>query len=204
LIATDLNEPMLEVARKKFEPSENIEFQPADATALPFGDVEFDAVTCQFGVMFFPDKAAALSEVARVLKPGGTFAFNVWDALEFNPAAGVAADTIMGFLPEGTPNFFNVPFGLSDQDTVRSLVEEARFSNIAFEICSRQAVSESAVHAAIGFVKGNPVVLAIRDNPEIDEDQVVDAVAANLRELGGDNPVRTTMQAKVITAQWSG
>jgi ubiquinone/menaquinone biosynthesis C-methylase UbiE len=57
LTATDLNPPMLEVARSKFRPGERVEFQPADATALPFADACFDAVVCQFGVMFFPDKA---------------------------------------------------------------------------------------------------------------------------------------------------
>jgi SAM-dependent methyltransferase len=50
LIATDLNPPMLEVARKKFRPDEPIEFQHADAMALPFADASFDAVVCQFSV----------------------------------------------------------------------------------------------------------------------------------------------------------
>ena len=56
LIATDLNPPMLDVARKKFRPDEPIEVQHADATALPFADVSFDAVVCQFSAQFFPDK----------------------------------------------------------------------------------------------------------------------------------------------------
>jgi ubiquinone/menaquinone biosynthesis C-methylase UbiE len=47
---------MLEVARGKFRRDEMVEFEPADATALPFPDVSFDAAVCQFGVMFFPDK----------------------------------------------------------------------------------------------------------------------------------------------------
>jgi ubiquinone/menaquinone biosynthesis C-methylase UbiE len=56
LIATDLNPPMLEVARGKFRTDEAVAFQPADATALPFADTSLDAVICQFGVMFFPAK----------------------------------------------------------------------------------------------------------------------------------------------------
>jgi SAM-dependent methyltransferase len=55
--ATDLNAPMLEVARTKFKPGEEVDFQPADAAALPFPDGAFDTVVCQFGVMFFPQKA---------------------------------------------------------------------------------------------------------------------------------------------------
>src|SRR6476660_5823980 len=48
LVATDLNPPMLEIARGKFTPGETVEFQPADATELPFPDQSFDAVVCQF------------------------------------------------------------------------------------------------------------------------------------------------------------
>lgn len=201
LIATDLNDPMLDVARKKFTPSENIEFRPADATSLPFEDAEFDAVTCQFGVMFFPDKPAAFAEVARVLKPGGTFAFNVWDALERNSLTGATSKIILGFLPEGTPNFYDIPFGFHDQDVIRALLEDAGFTDIELDVQQREAVAESAAHAAYGFVKGNPVILEIRNHPEIDEDAVVDAVAATLREVGGDNPMRINMQAIIVTAR---
>jgi SAM-dependent methyltransferase len=63
LTATDLNPPMLEIARAKFHAGEQVEFRPADAVALPFADGSFDAVMCQFGIMFFPDKAKSCSEV---------------------------------------------------------------------------------------------------------------------------------------------
>src|SRR5260370_9609680 len=69
LTATDLNPPMLEVARAKFRAGEQVEFQPADAVALPFADASFDAVVSQFDVMFFPDKPKSFSEVFRVLGP---------------------------------------------------------------------------------------------------------------------------------------
>ena len=61
LTATDLNPPMLDMARAKFRPGEQVGFQPADAVALPFADQSFDAIVCQFGVMFFPDKAKSFS-----------------------------------------------------------------------------------------------------------------------------------------------
>ena len=71
LTATDLNPPMVEVARRKFQSSEKLDLRAADAMALPFPDGAFDAVVCQFGVMFFPDKAKSCQEVYRVLAPGG-------------------------------------------------------------------------------------------------------------------------------------
>ena len=63
LVASDLNPPMLEVARRKFRPDERVAFREADAMALPFPAASFDLVVCQFGVMFFPDKPASFREV---------------------------------------------------------------------------------------------------------------------------------------------
>ena len=74
IVATDLNEAMLEHAQS-VGTSRPVEWRQADAAALPFPDETFDAVICQFGVMFFPDKAKAFAEAHRVLRPGGDFSF---------------------------------------------------------------------------------------------------------------------------------
>ena len=83
IVATDLNEAMLEHAQS-VGTCRPVEWRQADAAALPFPDETFDAVICQFGVMFFPDKAKAFAEAHRVLRPGGVFLFNVWDRIEEN------------------------------------------------------------------------------------------------------------------------
>ena len=69
LVVTDLNSAMLDVARAKFGPEEGVDFQPANALSLPFRDEGFDALICQFGVMFFPDKEKACREAYRVSPP---------------------------------------------------------------------------------------------------------------------------------------
>ena len=73
LTATDLNPPMLEVARAKFQLGEQVNFRPADATALPFPDGSFDVVVCQFGVMFFPEKDKSYREIIVCSPPGGHY-----------------------------------------------------------------------------------------------------------------------------------
>jgi ubiquinone/menaquinone biosynthesis C-methylase UbiE len=70
-VVTDLNQPMLDYAAGRQGPDERIAWQQADALSLPFEDASFDAVCCQFGVMFFPDRTAGYVEARRVLKPGG-------------------------------------------------------------------------------------------------------------------------------------
>src|SRR5258708_5452179 len=70
IVASDLNQAMLDQAAA-VGTKRAVEWRQADAMALPFGDGEFDAVVCQFGAMFFPDKPKAFAQVRRVLKPGG-------------------------------------------------------------------------------------------------------------------------------------
>src|SRR6516225_3252703 len=110
LTATDLNPPMLEIARAKFRPDEQVDFRPADATTLPFPDCSFDAVVCQFGVMFFPDKDKSYREVHRVLAPGGRYLFNIWDTHLHNPFARIAHEVTGSFFPADPPQFMTVPF----------------------------------------------------------------------------------------------
>ena len=79
IVATDLNQPMLDYAKARQSDKGRVEWKQADALALPFKDQSFDAVACQFGVMFFPDRIKGYKEARRVLRSGGHFFFSVWD-----------------------------------------------------------------------------------------------------------------------------
>ncbi len=109
LVATDLNAAMIDEARAR-RGGAAIEWRPADGTALPFPDASFDAVVCQFGLMFFPDKAAGVREAWRVLRPGGRYLFNVWDAMERNPVIALTHETVASFFPADPPSFYAVPY----------------------------------------------------------------------------------------------
>jgi len=84
LVATDLNDAMIAHAQREVPADAALEWQQADGTRLPFPDGAFDVVVCQFGLMFFPDKAAGVHEAYRVLAAGGTYLVNVWDRMERN------------------------------------------------------------------------------------------------------------------------
>src|SRR3972149_6929979 len=102
IVATDLNQPMLDLA-SAVGTKRPVEWRQADAMQLPFQDGTFDAVVCQFGVMFFPEKAKALSEAHRVLHPGGVLVFNVWDRLEENEFADTVTAALASLFPEDPP-----------------------------------------------------------------------------------------------------
>ena len=76
---TDLNQPMLDHASSKQPANNRITWKQADALNLLFENAYFDAICCQFGVMFFPDRVAGYIEAKHVLAPNGTYRFNVWD-----------------------------------------------------------------------------------------------------------------------------
>ena len=83
IIASDISPAMLDFAVRQSD-VERVVWRQADALALPFADSAFDAVLCQFGVMFFQDKVAGYREAFRVLKPGSRYIFSVWDRIEQN------------------------------------------------------------------------------------------------------------------------
>jgi ubiquinone/menaquinone biosynthesis C-methylase UbiE len=196
LIATDLSEPMLAFARAKFSDESDIEWQQADVLALPFPDQSFDAVVCQFGLMFVPDPAAAIREMRRLLASGGQLLFNTWDRLEQNDFCNMAHRTQSTCFENDPPKFYEIPFSLHDTDLLQHWMQGAGLMNVAVRRVSLPSVSPSAAEAAKGLVQGTPLAVAIKER-QGDLDAITEAVAAALRAEFGDNPLRGRMCALV-------
>ena len=199
IIATDLNPGMLVFARKKFNAYENVNWQEADAEKLPFQNGSFDAVICQFGLMFVPDKQAAMREAYRVLGRGGVFLFNVWDAMERNPYAWIAHRTIGSFFKTDPPTFYQIPFSFYDDRSIRELLRVAGFSKIEAQSLNLPCSSVSAGEFATGLARGNPVASAIQERGVNIED-VIDALGRELAKNGGAAPFQNKMQAIIWSA----
>ena len=197
IVASDLNRAMFEYAAGKFKADEKLEWQEADATTLPFGDKEFDAVICQYGFMFMPDKDAAFRESYRVLRSGGVLLFNVWDSLEHNEIPRLTHQTIASFFPQDPPKFYQTPFGYHDAAVIRQSLQNAGFTDVESSVVKLPCRSPSPQDFAFGLVKGNPVSLEIEERGSVDVDTVVKAVAGALAKRFGDGPLKTTMQALV-------
>ena len=201
LVATDLNEPMIKNAAAKFGEKDAIEWKQADASNLPFDDKQFDAVLCQFGIMFVPDKALAAREARRVLRPDGVFLFNVWDSLEQNPVGRIAHETIGSFFEKDPPAFYQVPYGYHDHAEIARLLETAGFSDIRLDVVSTMSVPTRAEDAATGLVQGTPMFVAISERDASLLPAITDAVAEALEKEFGGSPFRAPMRAMVIEAR---
>ena len=138
LTATDFNPPMLDIARAKFQSGEQVAFQPADAVALPFADASFDAIVCQFGLMFFPDKAQSFSEAHRVLAPGGSYLLSVWDSHRYNSFGRIAHEVAARFFPADPPQFYNVPFSCHQIDPIKEFLIAADFGDVEIAVIRQE------------------------------------------------------------------
>lgn len=202
VVATDLNEAMIAHGRSHISADpELLEWQTADATKLPFPDCSFDAVVCQFGLMFFLDKAAGIGEAFRVLRPGGRFLFSVWDAIARNPVTRIAHETVATFFPADPPTFYTVPFSLHEPEPVRALLEQAGFGQISWTHLEMTGTSPSAADAATGLIEGNPILGAIMQRRPESLGEIKRAVAKNVEAELGDHPVRSPLRALVFTAR---
>ncbi|MFI7602293.1 class I SAM-dependent methyltransferase [Actinoplanes sp. NPDC049681] len=204
IVATDLQQAMLDVAAKRID-SEDVEFRAADAQDLPFADDSFDAVYCQFGVMFLPDKDGAYREMHRVLAPGGTLVFSVWDRIESTPAAAAVASALARYFPDDPPRFMSrTPHGYHDPATIRDSVEAAGFTGVSVEAVTLPSGAPSAREVAVGFCQGTPVRHEITARDADGLSAVTDAVCEAVAERFGDGPVDATMAAFVVTARKHG
>lgn len=195
LTATDLNPPMLDLARSKFRRGEQVSFQPADATALPFADQAFEAMVCQFGLMFFPDKAKSFFEASRVLVPGGRYLLSVWDSHRYNSFGRIAHEVAARFFPDDPPQFYSVPFCCHQIDPTKEMLIAAGFGDVEIDVIRQERELPDVAHFARAAVFGNPLIDQIRSRGGVDPDRVVDALEREYRREFGAGPGRMSIQA---------
>lgn len=199
IVATDLNPDMIEVARKRL-PSDRITWQVADATSLPFGSGSADVVICQFGWMFFPDKAKAMREAHRVLAPRGQLLFNVWDKIERNESGELAKSLYQRELGADAPTFFTIPYGMHDVAPTMTMLTEAGFTDANVEHVELTGRSPSPRHAAMGWLDGSPVLNEIiLRRPDAISD-LREKLTQAMAERFGDGPFESKLSAIVFSA----
>ena len=201
IVATDLNQAMLDMAAT-MAVKRAVEWRPADAMQLPFADGSFDAVACQFGAMFFPDRAKAFAEARRVLRPGGTFIFNAWDRIEENEFADTVTESLEPLFPGNPPRFLaRVPHGYSDPIAIQRDLAGGGFAGRA-EIQTVAARSQAASPRipAIAYCQGTPLRSEIEArNGSLEE--ATEVAARALAHRFGAGAVDGKIQAHVVAIE---
>jgi SAM-dependent methyltransferase len=200
LTVTDLNPAMLDVARSKFDAGERVSIEPADTAALPFPDAAFEALVCQFGLMFFPDKDRVFREAHRVLTGYGRYLFSVWDSQHYNPIGPLQIGIAANFFPSDPPRFFEAPLSCYRIDPIKDGLHEAGFSEIRVEVLSREQNIPDVAAFARALVHGSPFIAEIRARGGVDPEQVVEALRDALPREFGTAPTRLPLQAIVFEA----
>ncbi|CDY78142.1 ubiquinone/menaquinone biosynthesis methyltransferase [Caballeronia glathei] len=202
LVATDLNQPMLDRART-VGACRHVEWRQADAMQLPFADGQFDVVVCQFGVMFFPDKPGAFAEARRVLSPGGTFIFNVWDRIEENAFALVVTDALARLYPATPPRFLaRTPHGYHDRETIgRDLRLGGFLAEPAFETVASHSRADSARIPSVAYCQGTPLRNELEALGPAELARATDVCTAAMAGKFGPGRVDGKIQAHVVTVE---
>ncbi|MEO0819479.1 MAG: class I SAM-dependent methyltransferase [Pseudomonadota bacterium] len=204
-VVTDISAAMLERARALQPGRSRIVWQAASAMALPYGEASFDAVVCQFGAMFFPDRVAGYREARRVLRQGAAFHFNVWDGLAGNGIAHAVQATVADIFRYDPPRFLqHLPYAYGDPDQIRVELAAAGFRQIALSAKEDVSRAPTARHAAAAYCKGTPLRTEIEARDPGALDTVSERVAVNVAQMFGSGdpaqPVAAPMRAFVIRA----
>jgi len=202
VVATDLNQPMLDHAAA-LGTKRPVEWRRADAMQLPFGDGAFDAVVCQFGVMFFPDKAKAFSEARRVLRSGGALLFNVWDRIEENEFADVVTTALESLFPGDPPRFLaRTPHGYCDCAAIERDLASAGFA-VPPRTSTLAARSRAASprDPAVAYCQGTPLRNEIEARDAARLGEATDIAAEAVARRFGPAAVDGKIQAHIVTIE---
>jgi SAM-dependent methyltransferase len=202
LVATDLNQAMLDQARE-VGTARPVEWRQANALQLPFADASFDAVVCQFGVMFFPDKPKAFAEARRVLRPGGVFLFNVWEGLSDNEFPREIENALAVLFPTDPPRFLSrTPYAYHDRAAIaRDLASGGFTESPRFESVPARSRASSPRVPALAFCEGTPLRSEIEARDKARLGEATDAAAAAIARRFGAGAVDAKIQALIVSVE---
>lgn len=201
VICTDLVEGMRAAAEAnaKEQGLTNMTFQTADMEAIPFEDDRFDRVTSRFGIMFPPDTQLALSEIKRVLKPGGRVAFTVWAPVAENPSFTVINGPLgAAGLMQPPPPDAPTPFRFAEKGSLSAHLEKAGFRDISEERREIGWSFQGTPDTHLDFIKNT--LVSTRQALEAAPQSVIDEIKANMMKFSDGKALNYGATIYVVTA----
>lgn len=190
----DLNEAMLTVARRT---APDLDWRQGDVADLPFPGDTFDLVLCQAALMFFPDPARALREMARVTRTGGTVAVHVPGRLSASDAYVRLTRIAARHAGPSAVELLSTYFALGDPQALRALLESAGLRVSAFTTRMSTLVLGSAEEFVAVEVESTPLIDRI--SPEVYrriKDEAVDA----LQPYGTPDGIAVPIEGHIVIA----
>jgi ubiquinone/menaquinone biosynthesis C-methylase UbiE len=205
VVLTDVAEDMLAIAAEHAATRSisNIETVVCDVCELPFADNSFDAISCRFGFMFFPDMQLAASEIARVLKPGGIVSTSVWNIPEKNFWVTAIMGTINRNMeipqtPSGAPGMFRC----CKPGLMKEIFENAGFKNIIeTEVLTNLNAGTIDTYWTMMTEVGAPIVAALSKADESMRQKIKKEVYQLVNEKYPDGNISISGSAIVISAE---
>lgn len=205
VVISDIAENMLAVAKEKVATSglKNIEILACDVSELPFGNESFDAVSCRFGFMFFPDMELAAKEMYRVLKPGGKIAASVWNIPDKNFWVTATMGTIMKNMelpppPPESPGMFRC----AKPGRMKEVFGKAGFRNYnEKEVTSKLATGTAEKYWEMMTEVGAPIVAALSKADDAMKNKTKKEVFELIHQKYNPGGVNIDASALVLTAE---
>lgn len=202
VVITDLAEEMVQIAKANANARgiRNIETVVCDVTELPFPDNSFDAISCRFGFMFFPDMLLAAKEMLRVLKPGGRVATSVWNVPEKNfwitATMGALNRNIEMPAPvPGAPGMFRC----AKEGLMAELFRQAGFQNVSVtEVPGKMKSKTADLYWEVMTEVAGPVVAALSNADEILKEKIRNEVCLAVNKRYPQQPIQVDASALVI------
>lgn len=198
VVGLDVNPGMLQVARDQ---APSIRWEEGRAESLPFEPASFDAVLSQFGLMFFQDRRRALTEMHRVLAPGGSLSVAVLGSLDEIPAYAILAGVIHSLVGHDVADLLRAPFALGDPPALEYLFREAGIAAPVVHTHSGPAEFPSVRDMVLADVQSWFPLAGVHLKEAVVEDLVTDAEMALERYVEPEGRVQFEVTVHVVTAR---
>lgn len=198
VVGLDLDPGMLQVAGT-IEAA--ITWREGSATELPFADESFNALTCQQGLQFFPDRPKAVREMHRVLAPAGRLAVAIWCSMESSPGYMALAHALDRHMGDGSGEAMDAPFSFGDADQLRDLFQASPFSDFTIQRRTMTARFNSAEEFTRALAIGS---VLRRTGVRIAEDALnamTAEVTAELHQYIDDDVLEFPMDSHLVLAR---
>jgi ubiquinone/menaquinone biosynthesis C-methylase UbiE len=202
VVATDVSRPMLDVARSKpsFLDAAPITYVESSAAPLAVESAAFDVVVCQQGLQFFPDRAAALGEMRRALKPGGALGIAVWCHIADNPIYAALHAALRDSVPADLADRLLAPFSWPDAQVMRDAIDAAGFRDIHVRRAVLPLVFEDGITQAARALSASPLAPSLAALPATTRDALSAAIRTRLAPLLREESVSGEMTANIAVA----